>query len=175
MSPSHKRRTDYVYPASPANRPAFAEELCERIKSAFSGVKLGNGIGLWEAKALDYLESPKVRARYRLWDEAEDWTRIPARVLNRRHASPSFLDAEGFRFYMPAIMIATLRRVYKFDFIWHLIHFENLGHTRYELLNRQQRSVVREFLIFSASDPDDTRSRDDIMYALETHWTESSC
>ncbi len=76
MSPSRNHRTAYVYPPSPANRPAFAEELCDRIKAAFSGVKLGNGIGLWEAKALDYLESPKVRARYRLRDEAEDWTKI---------------------------------------------------------------------------------------------------
>ncbi len=164
-----------MQPATPVVRTKFVEELCERIKDAFAGVKLGNGIGLWEAKALDYLESPKVRARYRLRDEAEDWTRIPDRVLNQRHASPSFLDAEGFRFYMPAIMSATLRGGYKFDFVWHLTHFEHLGHTQYELLNRQQRSIVREFLIFSASDPDSTNWGDDIMHALETYWTEASC
>ena len=175
MPPPRKHRTDYEYPLSPEDRSKFAEGLCERIRTAFNGVKLRDGIGLWQAQGLDDYEPPEVCAEYRLKDEAEDWSRISDDTLQRCNSSPSFLDGKGFRFYMPAFMISELRGNYSFDFNWSLIHFDNLGYARYELLDAAQRSVVRDYLIFFASDPDDTYSRDDIMYALETYWTEASC
>jgi hypothetical protein len=175
MPPPRKHRTDYEYPPSPEDRSKYAEGLCERIRAAFTGVKLGSGIGLWEAQGLDDYELPEVCAEYRLKDETEDWSRISDDTLHQCNSSPSFLDAEGFRFSMPAFMISEIRGTYGFNFFWSLIYFEILEYSRYELLDRAQRGVVREYLIFIASDPDDTYSRDDIMYALDLYWTESSC
>lgn len=175
MPPPRKHRTDYDYPSSPEDRSKVAEGLCERIREAFTGVKLGDGIGLWQAQGLDDYEPPEICAEYRLKDEAEDWSRISDDTLQQCNSSPSFLDAKGFRFYMPAFMISELRGDYGFDFNWSLIHFDTLGYARYELLDAAQRAIVRDYLIFFASDPDDTYSRDDIMYALETYWTEASC
>lgn len=166
---------DYDYPLSPSDRSEFAEGLCQRIRSAFSGVKLGEGIGLWQAQGLDDNESPEVCAQYRLKDESEDWSRISDDTLRHCYSSPSFLDAEGFRFYMPAFMISELRGTYGFDFLWSLIHFDHLGYTRYELLNHAQRTVVREYLLFFATDTDHVYSHDDIMDSLATYWTELSC
>ena len=175
MPPPRKHRTDYEYPLSPEDRSKFAEGLCERIRTAFNGAKLGNGIGLWQAQGLDDYETPEVCAEYRLKDEAEDWSRISDDTLQRCNSSPSFLDAKGFRFYMPAFMLSELRGGYGFDFLWSLTHFDVLGYAPYELLDAAQRSVVRDYLLFFASDPDNTFSRDDIMFALETYWTEASC
>ena len=171
MPAPRTHRTDYDYPISPPDRSKAAEELCERIRTAFSGVELGDGIGLWEAQGIDDYDTPEICAELRLKDESKDWSRISDDVLQHCFSSPSFLDAEGFRFYMPAFMISEARGTYGFSFFWSLIHFENLGDTRFTLLDDNQRSVTREFLIFMASDPDDTYSRDDVMYALETYWT----
>jgi hypothetical protein len=175
MPPPRKHRTDYDYPPSPEDRSKVAEGLCERIRAAFTGVKLADGIGLWQAQGLDDYEPPEVCAEYRLKDEAEDWSRISDDTLQHCNSSPSFLDAKGFRFYMPAFMLSELRGDYGFDFRWSLIHFDTLEYARYELLDAAQRAVVRDYLIFFTSDPNDTYSRDDIMYALETYWTEASC
>ena len=175
MAPPRKHRTDYEYPRSPEDRSKFVEGLCERIRTAFNGVKLGDGIGLWQAQGLDDYETPEVCADYRLKDEDEDWSRISDDTLQRCNSSPSFLDAKGFRFYMPAFMLSELRGGYGFHFKWSLTDSGTLAYTRYELLNANQRAVVRDYLIFFASDPDDTFSRDDIMHALETYWTETSC
>jgi hypothetical protein len=157
------------------DRSKAAEELCERIEAAFTGVKLGDGIGLWQAQGLDDYEPPEVCAEYRLRDETEDWSRISDDILQNCNSSPSFLDAKGFRFYMPAFMLSELRGDYGFHFMWSLIHFDCLGYARYELLDAAQRAVVRDYLIFFAGDPNETYSRDDIMYALDTYWTEASC
>ena len=170
-----KHRTDYAYSQPPGDRSRFIQELCERIRAAFTRVKLGDGIGLWQAQGIDDHEPPEVCAHYRLKDETEEWTRITDDTLHHCYSSPSFLDAEGFRFYMPAFMISELRGGYGFDFHWSLTHFDVLGYAPYELLDAAQRSVVRDYLLFFASDPDNTFLRDDIMFALETYWTEASC
>lgn len=74
------------------------ESLCEKIREAFAGVKLGNGVGLHEAQGLDDYEDPGTCASYRANDEKEDWGRIPAEEMNHCCSSLSFFDAEGMRY-----------------------------------------------------------------------------
>ena len=69
------------------------DALCDTIRNAFSGVKLGKGVGLQEAQGLDDYDDAATRARYRASDEKEDWSRIPAAELNRCYSSLSFFDA----------------------------------------------------------------------------------
>src|SRR5688500_17196676 len=101
------RLTQSFYPLM-SDRPV-SEALCDLIREAFAGVKLGNGIGLQEAQGIDDYADKETCARYRAGDEKEDWTRIPAEELSRCNSSLSFFDAEGMRFHLPAFLVAELQ------------------------------------------------------------------
>ena len=48
------------------------DHIIESIKTAFRDVKLGDGIGLWEAQAIDDYESEDVQRKKRENDEKDD-------------------------------------------------------------------------------------------------------
>lgn len=50
-----------------------AHVIIEHITSAFSDTRLGDGIGLWQTRAIDDYESEEVQQEMRLNDEKEDW------------------------------------------------------------------------------------------------------
>ena len=151
------------------------ESLCRLIDEAFDGVVLGDGIGLWEAQGLDDYDDKETCAKYRAKDEKEDWRKISAADLNTCYSSPSFFNAAGFRFHLPAFMKAELRGEYSFDFSYSLIFFECLKHDRYGLLKPPQRMAVREFLLFQIEDGAGGSDRPAIETALAEYWTEESC
>lgn len=118
-----------------------AEELIDIVTDAFQGVTLGNGIGLRESDGIDdYAGADQLRA-LRESDEKFDWQKIPADLLNRCNAAPSFLDAEGLRFHLPAFLVAELRGG-SHDIIDRLIYrcFADTGFI--ELLTPQQRHAI---------------------------------
>ena len=78
------------------------------IRSAFAGVSLGNGVGLWEAQAIDDHEPDKVRQAARARDVKDDWTSLTTADLAECESSLSFFDAPGMRFHVPAFMLAEL-------------------------------------------------------------------
>lgn len=151
------------------------ENLCGLIDAAFDGVVLGDGIGLWEAQALDDYDDEAIRAHYREKDEKEDWRKISYEDLNRCNSSPSFFDAAGFRFHLPAFMQAELREELYINFYFSLISFKCLKYERYLLLNPNQRMAVRAFLLFLIEDDRDSIDRADAESALAEYWTEESC
>ncbi len=154
---------------------ARIESLCRLINEAFDGVVLGNGIGLWEAQGLDDSDDEETCAKYREKDEKEDWRKISYEDLNRCNSSPSFFDAAGFRFHLPAFMQAELREELYINFYFSLISFKCLKYERYLLLNPNQRMAVRAFLLFLIEDDRDSIDRADVEPALAEYWTEESC
>jgi hypothetical protein len=153
------------------------EALIQKIFSAFEGVTLGNGVGLYEAQAIDYYASAETRKEYRNEDETENWKNIPVTKLFQYWDSPSFLDAEGMRFHLPLYLLIALE--YFDDEIEELIDNDRLMGTspdiefhltsvldyldddneeaaqmidfhteRFSLLNDDQISCVIEFLEF---------------------------
>jgi hypothetical protein len=86
----------------------LAQEVAERIRNAFSGVTLGQGVGLRQAQGIDGYEEETAIADYRQSDEKENWSRIPPDALNECQSSLSFFDAEGMRFHLPAYLLADL-------------------------------------------------------------------
>ena len=48
--------------------------VAELVHSAFDGVTLGDGVGLFEGQGLDDYADAATRARYRAKDEKEDWS-----------------------------------------------------------------------------------------------------
>jgi hypothetical protein len=151
------------------------ESLCGFIDEAFDGVVLGDGIGLWEAQALDDDDDEATRAQYRAKDEKQDWRKISYEDLNSCYSSPSFFDAAGFRFHLPAFMQAELREELGLDFHYSLISFKWLKYERYLLLSPKQRMAVREFVLFIIDDERCGSDRPEVESALAEYWTEESC
>lgn len=82
------------------------EELVAEIEEAFRDVKLGNGIGLYEAEAIDDYANDKVtrQARSKDRDTWCNWTDIPAKDIEYFYSALCFVDIEGMRFLLPAYM-----------------------------------------------------------------------
>ncbi|MFB2564000.1 DUF6714 family protein [Rhizobium sp. IMFF44] len=120
----------------------LTEKAKAAIRDAFAGVTLGDGIGLGEARALDDYASNEVRAAFRANDEKSDWTAIAAEILNKHPSSPSFFDAEGMRFHLPAYLIADLDNLYEHEFVYHLCG----PLEKFYLLTVLQRSAVELYL-----------------------------
>jgi len=146
------------------------EILCDKIKKAFEGVKLGNGIGLQQAEAIDNYDDALTCARYREGDEKDDWSRIPVDELNRCFSSLSFFDAEGMRFHLPAYLLADLKGTYKFDVVHTLTHLNDLQ--QFSLFSVAQRKVVREFLFHVRDKSEHEFDRPHIIRALRDYWVD---
>ena len=151
-------------------RSKTADNLIERIAEAFSGITLGDGVGLQQAQGLDDHENAATCAAYRESDEKEDWRKIASADLNRCNSSLSFFDPIGMRFHLPAYMTAELRGKYDFGMAFCLTQMGD--YDRYSRLDPIQRQVVRQFLLFLLDDPEYEFERPHIEQALADYWTE---
>lgn len=85
------------------------QKIEAEIYSAFKDVKLEDGIGYYEAGALDNYLQPSDE-KYKLEkakDERDDWRELLTDIrevdfVSDRHC---FMDAKGLRFYLPFLMI----------------------------------------------------------------------
>src|SRR6266404_1917886 len=126
------------------------------IRMAFRGVTLGQGISLRKAQFADGSRDAarNVHSASPAHGEiTDDWSRVPLEELESE--SIAHLDALGFRYYIPALMlsvldhyessrmrvIGTLRGLYpKRDSGWEY-HMH-----RYSLLNPAQKTAIARFL-----------------------------
>ena len=149
--------------------PLAKEIVHERILQAFHGVTLGNGVGIFEADAVDDYADDATRRAYREKDEKEDWKRIP--LKNLREDVLCFGDAEGMRFHLPAFMIATLDYGGGCSWVSWLRGTRNPSERdNFVLLSDEQREALREFLLFIRDDPRFEPDRELIEAALSGPW-----
>ena len=88
---------------------ADEQELIDKIRAAFAGVKLEDGISL---NMTEYNDSGGCMPEFKEKasdDERVDWQAIPDKTLEQFTVTFSFTDLKGFRFYIPAYMIWTIR------------------------------------------------------------------
>lgn len=148
-----------------------AQEVCHAIETAFAGVKLGGGVGLWQAQGIDDHADAGTCAAYRAKDEKKDWRCIPTKALRECNSSLSFFDAEGMRFHLPAYLIADLRGEYGFGMAFCLAHLSDHSIGKFVLLSPEQRAAVRLFLLHILEDRDHKLDRPHIQLALAEYWT----
>src|SRR3569623_1426720 len=117
------------------------------IRTAFRGVKLGNGVGLRQGRGLDNYAGAEALAKLRPDDEKDDWSAISFEDLNAYNGSLSFFDAEGMRFHLPAFLIQDLKGIAVGDLIFHLTCSGHKNARRFTALNADQRRAVREYLL----------------------------
>ena len=147
------------------------EVVKETIRLAFLDVRLGDGVGLYEAQGLDDYLSEEACARYRALDETADWTVIAPERLNACNSSLSFFDAQGMRFHLPAYLIADLDGEYGFGMDFCLTMSSSME-DRFGLLDQEQRKAVRAFLRYILDEPEYSHRRESIQAALSGYWDE---
>jgi hypothetical protein len=84
------------------------EWLCDYIERAFEKVQLGNGRTIHHAQSLENYGNC-IEDQLAQWTERTDWRRVQAKTLLDRLDAILFLDAEGFRFYLPALMTIIIK------------------------------------------------------------------
>jgi len=84
------------------------EWLCDYIEHAFKDVQLRDGRTIHHAQSSEeYGNCHELELAQ--WAERKDWRRIPAKILLDRPNAITFLDAESFRFYLPALMTIIIK------------------------------------------------------------------
>lgn len=143
------------------------EQVIERVERAFSAVVLGNGIGLWQAQAIDDYETVSEQKKARETDEKEQWIKLSAADLQSCHSSLSFFDADGLRFHLPAFIIGSI----KGEVDDPLFHLTNLfGSSKFESLSLEQKRVVSEYLVWCLTEDEYSYEKNEIRKALHKFW-----
>jgi hypothetical protein len=153
------------------NLGSRAATLRQATEHAFADVRLGNGVGLYEAQGIDHYASEEDCANYRAKDEKTDWRCIKLEDLNRCNSSLSFFDAAGMRFHLPAFIQADLGEDVEFDLIYHLV-FSSQVEEQQKLLNEAQRTVVIDYLKLQLDDIYNSNMWEYISKALADYWNQ---
>ncbi len=85
------------------------DKIISEIEEAFEGVTLDGGISLAQTKVIDDYGDLTSREFVELPSReiTDDWKAIPSSVLDAADCLP-YLDAKGFRYYIPALMLRLL-------------------------------------------------------------------
>jgi hypothetical protein len=146
------------------------QDLEVRINSAFDGVVLGEGVGIIEAYERDTFCDPEKLKLAREKDERKSWRVISENDLFRYRNALYFTDAEGFRFMMPAFMLADLSCLLgKFTLI-HLSLVKDDSYDRYSMLNATQLATIIDFLELYREDPHSKFHHEAIDQSLAVFW-----
>lgn len=82
--------------------------LIKEIRDAFNHVELDDGVGLWEAQALDDYVDAKTLLEIRKGDEKKCWRNICYGEIAKSESSLTFFDAKGMTFHLPIYLIFYL-------------------------------------------------------------------
>jgi hypothetical protein len=145
--------------------------IIEVITNAFSDVTLGDGIGIFEAEALDGYLSQNKKEIERKKDIRDDWRKIPDNIIENHGFVLTFMDPDGLKFAIPAYMIFALRNyktsssfcidstIYALDRTDQWVH-----------LNLVQQNAVAKFIQIVIEIGNDYFDTDAAMEAYEKKW-----
>jgi hypothetical protein len=143
--------------------------IIEAIRSAFAGVPPGR-ITVHEAEVIDGYGSDAEREEARRLDTEESWDLVPDQHIEDCPSALCHLDPEGWRYYLPAYMIWSLRHfrssdsivsdftIYTFDFGGTSTRVQDYlreyKEARFRLLSEAQSWAVCRFLRYMAANED---------------------
>jgi hypothetical protein len=88
----------------------YKNKMTPRIDKAFKNVKLYDGIGYWEANAIDDYLSPESEEyqEEKAKEERDDWRKVVQLFENDdqsyNYLANCFMDANGLRFFLPVLL-----------------------------------------------------------------------
>lgn len=151
------------------------------IREAFDGVELGDGVSMHETQVLDDYGINKERKDARAKDPPTDWRVLLQnedfkKIMSAGWGGMSFLDAEGFRFHLPAAMTLAIEQPgleLVGSLIFHLTQTDAYGVKKYSALDRVQKRCVKHVLKFLRHNSGGCLTdayHNDIDNALEAYW-----
>jgi len=145
-------------------------QVIGKIRQAFAGVVLEDGVGLKQAQGIDDYEDEWTCAKHRESDEKEDWSKFSPKELAKCHSSLSFFDAKGMRFHLPAFLIAELEETMFMSTEFHLTQLDDFKLSKFSLFSNDQKRAVEAFLWEILKDENFKYSHEHISAALEDYW-----
>src|SRR5262249_23750467 len=139
----------------------MAEDIIGEIRRAFADVSRADGVTLHEALVIDAYGSDAERSAARELDTDRRWQDVPDHLIEANDSALCFVDPKGFRYYLPAYMVWSLRN-YETSDTWshnHPIRSLTLSESggmrqwdleRFEVFNGEQAKVICRFLRFMA-------------------------
>ncbi len=131
--------------------------LIAEITAAFDGVAREDGVSLRESRMIDNYGCDEERAEARRLDIDTRWRDVSNADLRDYYYALHYLDAKGFRYYLPAYLIWDLRENTSpehgivSDTLWHLHPPDDDSQLeRFRLITPQQGRAVCSFLRFVA-------------------------
>ena len=157
------------------------DKLVREIRTAFRNVRIGEGIGIYEAEALDdyAVEDQRLAARFKDRVAWESWGEIPAEVVSKCYSVLCFVDPEGMRFLLPAFMVFTVENYDKsnsssIDSVIYALDLTKEAFAAFDaVLSAEQKEAVAKFLRFMVVEAGENwvdavaASR-----AYEAHWSQ---
>lgn len=153
------------------------ESLIKRITIAFEGQQLGNGVSWREANVLDDYGTQAERDEARALDEKNDWTKIPDTLIEdlRYQCVMPFVDTKGLCYYLPVIMIYSLKK-YKtsqsliIDSLFYSLRRKKVAFDLKKELNASQIQCAIDFIQICLTIGDDYFDLDKVEESLEKYW-----
>jgi hypothetical protein len=157
-------------------RRAAREELPAMIERAFGAVRRDGGVSLHQMDVLDGYGGAAELARAERLDPEHRWQDVREDKLTSPMIGQSlvFLDAKGYRFYVPAYMRLVVRALGEaapcVDGLWYSLRGDEY-HQRhhYALLSEEQRRTIAQFLVVM-QDCGDQDVRRDARECLASYW-----
>lgn len=148
------------------------ERVAAAIREAFAGIRRAGGMSLYDAEVADmyghvgdYLK-PAMREVPERWEDLE-----PHHFTDFPHdGAPVFLDARGFRFYLPALMLFFIedrRLVDASSWVFCLHHYRSQQRALRALLTPAQKAAIAGWIRLLLSPPRARFQREDLERALE--------
>lgn len=139
----------------------------QQVHNAFDDVQLGDGVGIYEANGRDDYAGDTELARLRELDERNDWRKLDTDLLNEYYSTPSFFDARGFVFHLPAFLLAELDDKHGFGFIDRIVEKLPPSGTWIDLLTSQQAGALITILSLVKLHPDNYNDVKKFDHAIE--------
>ena len=155
------------------------DAVIRQIETAFDGVDRKFGVSLHEAYVIDGYGGKWEQMRARMTDTEWRWQDVPEADIAEYASILSFLDPVGFRYYLPAYMVWTLKNYEDNDSnsVESLIlaleisePFRAHKMERFALFSRPQSEAVCAFLRFMVENAGDYTDEDTARQALKQYW-----
>lgn len=149
------------------------DQLITKIESSFNGVTLINGIGIFEAEAIDNYETTEVRKIEREKDIRDHWQSIPDDVIGQYYSVLSFMDDNGLKFALPAYMrFATKYYDTSASASIDSVIYTLANQRNWEFLSNEQKETIADFLSFMVLEADSHVDSRQASLAYENIWSQ---
>lgn len=154
------------------------DALIAEISDAFRDVSRTGGVSWSQSDVIDSYGDEDEQAEAREKDTDTHWSEV---VADEKWSSEpgvggfSFLDSIGFRYYLPAAMIRSLRSGWDEGIQFHLdnnsAEFRSFNEQKQSLLDHRQRICVARFLLYMMRKTESVGCPDaDWLKALNSEW-----